>query len=402
MVPPRGRRSQTGVSETQDAPIWAGPDIYPEKPVGVEFGSLSRKGRRSEFDSLEALCAHVRSSRHSVEAVWTPDTGRMVPPEAVPDLLEPLRRRFLDNAEGDQGDAKRNAIIFGALLVWALYAALANRVAPLESPTVGLSAVLLIMMGLIPWYDARKARREAWELSEEHLRSEEEDARFDYWLARQRGRVTVGLLVLLAVAGAVQIWVGVESSIEAAGLDKAKYRAGEWWRLFTAPFLHGHALHWALNAAGLWYVARRVEALARWPHVVLVFLMAMMAGGIATAEMMPDRPSVGASGGLLGLLGFLLVFETLHPRLVPHPTRRRLFAGLGVIFLIGFVGYQFIDNYAHGGGLAAGVVYGAIVFPKSRSPRRPRPNTLDVVVGTGAAAVLTASLLLAVGRMLAS
>ena len=89
-----------------------------------------------------------------------------------------------------------------------------------------------------------------------------------------------------------------------------------------------HPLHWALNAAGLWYIGRRVEALAGWPHLALVFLVAMVAGGVTTAQFLPDQDSVGASGGLLGLLGFLLVFETLHPRLVPHPTRRRLFAAL--------------------------------------------------------------------------
>lgn len=388
------------VAETDESPAWASPEVYPAKPGTPAYGALSRKGKRSEFESLEALQAHVRSSRESVEAVWTPQTDRTVPPEAIPDLLEPLRRRFVDLAEEGASDARRNSAIFGFLLAWALYAAIANRRLPLDSVEVGLAALLLIVLGLMPWYDAWKARKEAWELNVERLVSEEEEARFERWLSRERAVVTVSLLGLLMVAGAVQVWVGLEDSVQAAGLEKQLYARGEWWRLFTAPFLHGHPLHWALNAAGLWYLGRRVEALARWPHLAIVVLVSMLAGGIATAEFMPDRTSVGASGALLGLLGFLLVFETLHQRLVPHPTRRRLFAALILTFVVGFVGYRFIDNYAHGGGLVAGILYGAIVFPKSRSARRPAADFRDRLVGGAALAVLTASALWAVGRML--
>ena len=122
----------------------------------------------------------------------------------------------------------------------------------------------------------------------------------------------------------------------------------------------------------------------------------------AASAMEPVRTSVGASGGILGLLGFLLVFETLHPRLVPHPSRRRLAAALGFMFVIGVVANQFIDNWAHAGGVVAGMAYAAIVFPRSRSARRPRPTRLDLVVGGVAGIVLTGSVLLAVGRMLAS
>ncbi len=127
----------------------------------------------------------------------------------------------------------------------------------------------------------------------------------------------------------------------------------------------------------------------------------MLIGGITTAQF-AETTSVGASGGLMGLLGFLLVFETLHPRLVPQPTRRRLFAALVLTFVVGFIGYRFIDNYAHGGGLAAGVLYAALVFPRSRSARRPRANKLDLIFGGVAVLVLTTSVLVAVALMIDS
>ncbi len=390
------------MSENSQQPGWASPDVYPEKPESSPYGALSRRGRRCEFENLDALGAHVRSSRDSVEAVWTPEGERMVPPEAVCDLLEPLRERFVDLAESDASDARRTTLIFSLLLIWALYANLANRIMPTESVEVGLAAILLVLLGLIPWRDARRNRQSARELSKERLEEEEQEARFERWLGKQRKIITGSLIALLVVSGAVQIWVEVDVSARAAGLDKERYRAGEIYRIFTAPFLHGHGLHWILNVAGLWYIGRRVEALAGWAHLALVFLVSMVAGGAASVQFMPEHASLGASGGLMGLLGFLLVFETLHVRLVPRPTRRRLGAALLVTFVIGFIGYRFIDNFAHAGGLVAGVLYAGIVFPKSRSARRPRANKVDIFAGGVALAVLTGSALFAVTLMLAS
>ena len=237
-------------------------------------------------------------------------------------------------------------------------------------------------------------------LDEQRLAGEEQEARFERWLRGERSWCMWVLVVLLAVGGAVQVWVGLDVSVAAAGLDKERYRGGEFYRLLTAPFLHGHPLHWALNAAGLWYLGRRVEVLAGWPHLALVFLISILAGGVATAQFMPNQSSVGASGGLLGLLGFLIFFETLHSRLVPRPSRRRLGAALIITFVIGFFGYRFIDNWAHGGGLVAGMFYGLIVFPKSRSARRPRANRMDRFFGGLGLLVLAASLGLGVILML--
>ena len=382
----------TGVTETSEQPAWASPDNYPVKPEASPYGALSSKGRVREFENLVALAEHVRDSRESVEAVWRPQDRRMMPPEALAELVGPLRKRFMDKAVEDGTNARRNTLVFSFLFLWALYANLANQTIPAESVAVGLAGILLVILGFVPWYEAWRNSRSAMALDEEGLAAEEQEARFERWLRGQGSWCMWVLVALLVAGGAVQVWVGLDASVAAAGLDKERYRGGEFYRLLTAPFLHGHPLHWALNVAGLWYLGRRVEVLAGWPHLALVFLISILAGGVATAHFMPYQSSVGASGGLLGLLGFLIVFETLHSRLVPRPSRRRLGAALIMTFVIGFVGYRFIDNWAHGGGLAAGMLYGLIVFPRSRSARRPRANRVDRFVGALGLLVLAVSL----------
>jgi membrane associated rhomboid family serine protease len=169
--------------------------------------------------------------------------------------------------------------------------------------------------------------------------------------------------------------------------------------LLTAPFLHGHWLHWLMNASALAYLGKRVETFARWPHLALTFLVAAWIGGEASARF-TQSPSIGASGGLMGLLGFLLVFETLHRGLVPESSRRRLVGGVVLTAAIGFVFHRFIDNAAHAGGLVAGMVYAALVFPKSASPHRPRTTMADVLLGGAALGLLVCSALLACSKML--
>ena len=111
----------SSVTETSEQPAWASPDIYPEKPENAAYGALSRKGRRCEFESLEALGAHVRGSRESVVAVWTPQRAGMVPPEAVKDLLEPLRQRFVDVAEVEAAPSEGGTDIVAAVNIQAQY-----------------------------------------------------------------------------------------------------------------------------------------------------------------------------------------------------------------------------------------------------------------------------------------
>jgi membrane associated rhomboid family serine protease len=203
------------------------------------------------------------------------------------------------------------------------------------------------------------------------------------------------MLGIMLVTGACQ-WIASGSSdwavlvVEKLGLQKQTSVAGAdpWWRYLTAPLVHGNLVHWLMNFAALRYLARRTEVLARWPQMLVVFLISAFVGGMATVYFQPEVPSVGASGGILGLLGFLLVFETLHGELVPKTARKRLLAGVVLVAVMGAVGFSFIDNAAHTGGLVAGMAYAGIVFPPTGSMKRPTILKQDRVVGFCALAVL--------------
>ncbi len=286
--------------------------------------------------------------------------------------------------------------------------------AVLASTQCGLALLMFVIFAFIPWYQARKRRSELGKWTESGIAEAAPTIRFETWLDRQKApltRILLGLITLVALAqilskvktegwGSLMALLHNWDGTSAAGLVKDRYVHGEWWRLFTAPFLHGNVVHFLMNAAALAYLGKRLEVFARWPHLALVFLFAACVGGEASARFVA-APSVGASGGLMGWLGFLLVFETLHARLVPRGARRRLAAGVLLTAVIGLVGYRFIDNAAHAGGLLAGMVYAAIVFPASASPNRPRTNITDRLAGGAALAVLLAAALFAACKIVA-
>lgn len=382
--------------EPDDAPVWARPEAFPQAPQG--WGWVDRKGGQHPVESLDALAQSIRQDRSSsVDLVWTPEEPSMVVPEEVPSLFHSLfaaRRRW---AAADLDHAKGQLRLFGfGVLAMAAYTFYTDRKVH-TSVNVGMALMLFLMFALIPWYQAWKRSRELHGWTPSTMADSVPVLRFETWLDLQKSPATRLVAALMVLVGAAQLVFS--HSIDHAGLDKVAYRQGENWRLLTAPFLHGGLLHWFMNMGALLYLGRRLEVFARWPHVPLVFLFSAWVGGEASARFVA-APSVGASGGLMGWLGFLMVFETLHARLVPRSSRRRLLAGIILTAVIGLIGYKFIDNAAHAGGLLAGMAYAAIVFPASSSAHRPLTTITDKVVGTLAMLAMVGSAAYAVVKMI--
>ena len=415
--------------DPQAAPVWARETAFPEAPSG--WGWVDPKDARYPCASFEELAEAIRSDDNSrVCLVWTPDHSRMVLPEEVPSLHDAVivsRNRWVKtDLEDYTGKLRWAGIVFSLLFGWTLLRYLGHfsgksfalfdqvRFALRETvndTTIEVGFLLLIMFVAIPWYQAWKRDRELAKFAASGLAEATPTMRFEIWLERQNAPFTRVFLLLIALVGVVQLFPGNAS--EAAGLTRnAYFRDHEWWRLLTAPFLHGNPIHFALNAAALLYLGKRLEVFARWPHLPLVFLFSAVMGGLTsvtdyfretaaiTVVKTASITSVGASGGLMGWLGFLLVFETLHSRLVPKSARRRLAAAVVLTGVIGIIGHVFIDNAAHAGGLFAGMVYAAIVFPKSSSVYRPQSTLTDRIAGSVAMAVCIACALFTVWKIL--
>ena len=85
----------------------------------------------------------------------------------------------------------------------------------------------------------------------------------------------------------------------------------DYWRLITFGFLHWDLRHLLLNTALLFLLGPIVERRARTGGLLIIFLSASVASGIGILvkhQIWPaEGVSLGASGGMFGLLGAALV-----------------------------------------------------------------------------------------------
>lgn len=152
-------------------------------------------------------------------------------------------------------------------------------------------------------------------------------------------------------------------SILLAGFDKRLFYEGQYWRILTGAALHGGLIHLFFNCFALLALGRLIETISNRAHLAIVFLLSAIGGGILSLIFLPNDPSVGASGGIIGLLGYLAVYGFKRRKLMPEGFLKRLLMDVGFIALTGVLINQFssqiqIDNFGHLGGFLVGAFYG--------------------------------------------
>lgn len=181
--------------------------------------------------------------------------------------------------------------------------------------------------------------------------------------------VLIGFIVLVAL---FQTITGVDDSIEAAGFIKPYFlRRHEYWRILTGGALHGSIIHLYFNCQALYGFGSLVESLSNRAHLAIVFLLAIIGGGAFGLIFMPENASIGASGGIMGLIGYLAIYGYRRKRQLPPEFLKTMLINIGFITAFGIIAYQIVDNFAHLGGLLTGAVYGFVQIPKDlhKNPR---------------------------------
>ena len=178
-------------------------------------------------------------------------------------------------------------------------------------------------------------------------------------------------LCQFAVDGAGSILFGGEKSVLLAGFVKPYFADGQYWRILTGAALHGGLVHLAFNCYALYVLGKLIETLSNRAHLAIVFLLSAIGGGVLSFYFMPNGVSVGASGGIVGFLGYLAAYGFIRRKLLPPSFLKNMLFNIGFIALYGVMLNQTIDNYGHLGGLIVGAIYGFIQIPKDlyKDPR---------------------------------
>jgi membrane associated rhomboid family serine protease len=185
-----------------------------------------------------------------------------------------------------------------------------------------------------------------------------------------------------------------------------------WWRFVSSAFLHdpNSVYHVLFNSIAMLFIGRLVEQLYGRLVLLGAFLITGVGGGlfwVAVSTFAPSLPgitpmsiSLGASGGIAGLIGLLLMVGRVQGKGVPvgiaHTVRNYAVTVIVLNVVLTFVfGVSLdINNYAHIGGLITGALLGCFL-PPLRSIGGRDPGIVERVVLWGAIAFGAVAMLFA-------
>ncbi|AJC72584.1 integral membrane protein rhomboid-like protein [Thermococcus guaymasensis DSM 11113] len=127
----------------------------------------------------------------------------------------------------------------------------------------------------------------------------------------------------------------------------------EWWRLFTAMFVHLSWIHLAMNTFFLIYLGSQLELFVGKVRYLVLYITAGLFGNVLTVALMdPYTISGGASGALFGIAGALIMIEGVLKRNIQTALANAFF-----LFLINSW-MPHVNAVAHLGGLLVGIAFG--------------------------------------------
>jgi membrane associated rhomboid family serine protease len=238
--------------------------------------------------------------------------------------------------------------------------------------------LLLLIFATIPFFfklfNYLSVRHAKPEISYEEL----ENSRLNEWLSYSSLKLNYVLPFLLVFMFVLQLGYGMETTILEFGLVKPLDFDNSAYRLITAAFVHGSLMHVFFNASVLYSFGDQFLKFANFWRLLGVFLICAIIGSFFSILMYPETTSVGASGGVLGVFGFIMSLALRNRDIFPKSFLRALIIYLVAIALLGLGAIRVIDNGAHLGGLLGGMALGLLYTKKQLLERIDKQHQVNI------------------------
>jgi rhomboid protease GluP len=181
------------------------------------------------------------------------------------------------------------------------------------------------------------------------------------------------LLLVIGIYWLAETRAGMQ---EAGIMNGAAVARGEWWRLFTAVWLHADLGHLATNGAfGVLLLGLTMGRYGTGLGLLAAYV-AGVGGNVASWLIHGEgHRSLGASGMVMGALGLVAVQSLELLKQAPHALRFAVggvAAGIMLFVLLGLS--PGTDVIAHLGGFAGGLVLGALMVAAAEPTRNALVN----------------------------
>ncbi len=158
------------------------------------------------------------------------------------------------------------------------------------------------------------------------------------------------------------------------------------WTLVSASFLHGGILHIFFNMAALRQLATVVN---REFGVYRMFVIYTVSGiiGFWISYLAGITFTIGASASVCGLVGALLYYGKSRGGIYGRNLYRQIFGWVVFLFIFGLI-VPGINNWGHGGGILAGIIFGYLLGYQEKKRENLLHKTLAGLCAMATLAVL--------------
>ncbi len=201
--------------------------------------------------------------------------------------------------------------------------------------------------------------------------------------------LTIGIVALCMAIAVVEFAQGVTVSGANAGIaiDLGLFGPfvadGQWYRIITSAFVHAGMIHLLFNMIVLWWLGGALERYAGSARTGAIYLASITWGAAGALLLAPDALTVGASGGIYGLMAARLVLERQQGIAL-------LGSGVGVFLLLNLAITFIIPGVSiggHLGGLVGGFLAALALSGAGRGHMAHGRLAPAIIAGTAAVIV---------------
>jgi membrane associated rhomboid family serine protease len=368
---------------------WESEISLPSKPEGIEYAYIRKSNDEMVVCDKDKLLRTI--SYENAKFVATPDHETFIIPGADYITLKPLIDNRKDKTKG-------HTILSGVFTL--LFGGIAILIGTMGDGWIDASLKInVIIFGVLPFINGFYELYSLKRINENNYYNESFELKFNFWLHKQK---VISIFIITGILASITIFqfiAGLSNSIEIVGLVKPKTLQGDFWRILTCTLLHASILHIVFNGLAIYFIGRMVIRITSLSHFFIVFLFSGILGSIFSLYLLPDKPSVGASGGIMGLIGFILVLGLKQKKAIPRNIVKSMVNSIVLIAVLGFMAYDIIDNAAHGGGLLGGIILGLLLIRSKKGSIPYRANLFVRAVGFYSMLILILGVVIIVSKL---
>jgi rhomboid protease GluP len=177
--------------------------------------------------------------------------------------------------------------------------------------------------------------------------------------------LNIAFYIYTSVVGGDFLNTSVDMILQYGQVNSLVIYSGYYYQLLTSMFVHANIAHIAGNMLFLLIFGLRGEEMFSLPEFLSIYFLGGLTGNVLSLLLLPlNVPSVGASGAIFALFGA----ATIYAR---HSVSQSIIGALIYAFFLLFLSSgPGVNNFAHIGGLVAGLLIGYVLATRRKPEAR--------------------------------